>query len=398
MNKPTTINGYELAELLGSGGMGEVYRAVHPQIKRVVAIKLLKDSTGALRERSINEARIQAGLHHPNIAALHDFLEWQGQPCLILEYVDGQTLAELLETRQRFAPAEALKHFQAVVAAVAYLHEHKIIHRDIKANNIKLSTAGEIKLLDFGIAKDGAAPKMTMTGAFIGTLSCLAPEQLEGRADARSDVWALGVLLYQLVTGRLPFESQTLTQFYEQIRKCSYPAASQLNSAVPRALDELIAQCLKKNPAERPSDAGELLRAVQRLAQPAGQDAILSHKPIEPTLRPRLFYAVAFSLFAVVMSVILFWPTSSPPPSNAFVAPRPSATTTTPGELRTIHIDAVDGQAEVYQAGQRLGVTPHALHARVGERIALELRRDGAVRQVEFAVTDNRRSYTYAVK
>ena len=394
MNKPTIINGYELAELLGSGGMGEVYRAVHPQIKRVVAIKLLKDSTGALRERSINEARIQAGLQHPNIAALHDFLEWQGQPCLILEYVDGQTLAELLETRQRLAPAEALKHFQAVVVAVAYLHQHKVIHRDLKANNIKLNTAGEIKLLDFGIAKDSAAPKMTMTGAVIGTLSCLAPEQLEGRADARSDVWALGVLLYQMVTGRLPFEAQTLTQFYEQIRKCHYPAAAQLNQAVPRALDELIAQCLKKNPAERPPDASALLRAVQRLTE---QTNSASHKPVEKPRRPRLFYAVAFSLFAVVMSVILFWPTPSPPPINAAVT-QPSATPAVNGELRTIHIDAVDGQAEVYQFGQRLGTTPHALHARVGERISLELRREGAVRQIEFAVTDNRRSYTYAVK
>jgi serine/threonine-protein kinase len=388
------IGGYQVAELLGSGGMGEVYRATHPQIKRTVAIKLLKHVTGALRERSINEARIQAGLQHPNIAALHDFLEWEGQPCLILEYVDGQTLAELLATRQRLAPAEALKYFQDIVAAVAYLHQHRIIHRDLKAHNIKISSTGAVKLLDFGIAKDHAAPKMTMTGNVIGTLCCLAPEQLEGRADARSDVWALGVLLYQMVTGRLPFEPPTLQQFYEQIKKGSYPAAAKLNPSVTPALDALIAHCLKKNPAERPQDADELLRELQHLTAPVEQVSNLLHQSAAKTAR--LFYAAAAAVFMLVIGVIVFWPTAVPP-RNALI-PSPASVSATSAEWRTIQIDATDGRAEVYRAGQRLGTTPHALRARVGELITLELRRDGAVRQIEFAVTDNRRSYTYTVK
>jgi eukaryotic-like serine/threonine-protein kinase len=408
-----TIGEYRLAELLGVGGMGEVYRAIHPKIQRVVAIKLLKNVSGPLVERSINEARIQAGLQHPNIATLYDFLEWEGQPCLILEYVDGQTLAEHLDARGRFTPAEALPIFQAVVEAVAYLHRHGIIHRDIKANNIKLSSNSTVKLLDFGIAKDGMAPRLTMAGHVIGTLVCLAPEQLEGKADARSDVWALGVLLYQMVTGRMPFEPDTLEQLYEQIKKARYIAPSSLNPAVSPELAALIAHCLKKKPAERPASATELLLEVSRLTlpqTPAVSQPTLKPKrntaPPNPTnLAPRRpgFYLVASVGLALLVGLILFWPTqsgdglvpASPPTHSA------SSNNASNGPLetwRTIQIDAADGRAEVFQAGQLLGTTPHELRARVGERIVLELRRDGAVRPIEFSVTDNRKSYTYAVK
>lgn len=399
-----TIGEYQLTDLLGVGGMGEVYRAVHPKIQRVVAIKLLKHVSGPLVERSINEARIQAGLQHPNIATLYDFLEWQGQPCLILEYVDGQTLAEQLAARGRFTPAEALPIFQAVVEAVAYLHEHGIIHRDIKAHNIKLSSTGTVKLLDFGIAKDGTAPALTLAGNVVGTLFCLAPEQLEGKADARSDVWALGVLLYHLVTGRLPFEPPSLGQLYEQIKAGSYPAPASLNPAVPRALETLIAHCLKKKPAERPASASELLRAVQQLTASRPENSA-TPRP-QPALRPAAttgtrnsaVYLVAGAALAVLVCLIVWWPTPALQPTRSLAQPAASASPQLSDAWRTIQIDAADGRAEVFQAGQLLGSTPHQLRARVGERVVLELRRDGTVRQIEFFVTDNRRSYTYAVQ
>jgi eukaryotic-like serine/threonine-protein kinase len=407
-----TIGEYHLAELLGVGGMGEVYRAVHPKIQRVVAIKLLKNVSGPLVERSINEARIQAALQHPNIATLYDFLEWEGQPCLILEYVDGQTLAEHLEARGRCAPAEALRIFQAVVEAVAYLHRHGVIHRDIKANNIKLSSTGTVKLLDFGIAKDGTAPRLTMAGHVIGTLVCLAPEQLEGKADARSDVWALGVLLYQMITGRLPFEPDTLEKLYEQIKKARYIAPSSLNPAVAPELETLIAHCLQKKPTERPTSAAELLLELQRMmAPPTLAKSQPSAKPKHhtttkiPTNQPprrNTFYIAASLGLALLVGLIVFWPTQPSSGPASTLPPTPLASHVASHEpletWRTIQIDAADGRAEVFQAGQLLGTTPHELRARVGERIVLELRRDGAVRPVEFSVTDNRKSYTYAVK
>ncbi|MBI1763088.1 MAG: serine/threonine protein kinase [Acidobacteria bacterium] len=408
IRNPQSIGEYQVAELLGTGGMGEVYRAVHVKIKRVVAIKLLKNVSGPLVERSINEARIQAGLQHPNIATLYDFLEWQGKPCLILEYVDGQTLAEHLEARGRLAPAEALGIFQAVVEAVAYLHRHGIIHRDIKANNIKLSSAGAVKLLDFGIAKDGTAPQLTLAGHVIGTLVCLAPEQLQGHADARSDVWALGVLLYQMVTGRMPFAAPTLDKLYEQIKQARFDAPTTLNPAMPRELEAVIARCLKKHPADRYASAVELLSAVKDLTTPAAEArpanpaasvrAAKSASSVTP--RWRSVYALAAVALALVIGAILFWPLPAPDALQIkYIAPTPAASgSTTPELWRTIQIDAVDGRAEVYQAGQRLGTTPHELRARVGESVTLELRRDGAARQVEFAVTENRKGYTYSVK
>jgi eukaryotic-like serine/threonine-protein kinase len=402
-----TIGEYRLAELLGVGGMGEVYRAIHPKIQRVVAIKLLKNVSGPLVERSINEARIQASLQHPNIATLYDFLEWEGQPCLILEYVDGQTLAEHLETRGRFAPTEALTIFQAVVEAVAYLHQHGIIHRDIKANNIKLSSSGTVKLLDFGIAKDGTAPRLTMVGHVIGTLVCLAPEQLEGKADARSDVWALGVLLYQMITGRMPFEPDTLEKLYEQIKKARYLAPSSLNPAISPELETLIAHCLKKKPPERPASAAALLQEVQRLIAPQPKSATSQPvtkpqtAPVSPIVAPprRNWFYIAASLGVMLLiGLILYWPIQSSSVPMPIAQPMANDGHSLAETLRTIQIDAADGRAEVFQAGQLLGTTPHELRARVGERIVLELRRDGAIRQVEFSVTDNRKSYTYAVK
>jgi serine/threonine-protein kinase len=391
-----SIGEYRLTELLGAGGMGEVYRAVHTKINRVVAIKLLKNVSGSLIERARNEARIQANLHHQNIATLYDFLEWEGQPCLIMEYVDGCTLAEQLEARGRLAPAEALRIFQAVAEAVAYLHQHGVIHRDLKVHNIKLSSTGEVKLLDFGIAKDHAAPQLTMTGHVVGTLVCLAPEQLQGHADARSDVWALGVLLYHLVTGRLPFEAPSLDKLYEQIKKAAFVAPSLLNAAVPREVEALIARCLKKNPVDRYQSAAELLPELKRLNAPTPVKTISQSAPTSW----KWFYAIAAVVLALVICAIIFWPT---PATNSTAtttpAPLPITTISTIQEnWRTIQIDVVDGRAEVYQHGQFIGATPHELRARTGDRIELELRRDGLVRQVEFSVTDNRRHYSYSVK
>ena len=214
-----TVGEYRVVDFLGAGGMGEVYRALHSKIGRVAAVKVLTQATqsSGFVERFFNEARIQASLQHPNVATLYDFCEVQGQPCIIMEYVDGETISERIEAfRAPLPPSETVYVFEKVCEAIDYVHRHGVIHRDIKSNNIKISSQGQVKLLDFGIAKAQNTQQLTQVGSVIGTLQYLAPELIRGgTADASGDIWALGVLLYEMVTGRVPFEADTVGDLCE---------------------------------------------------------------------------------------------------------------------------------------------------------------------------------------
>ena len=167
-----TVGEYRVVDFLGAGGMGEVYRALHSKIGRVAAVKVLTRGgaqTAGFVQRFFNEARIQASLQHPNVATLYDFCEVAGQPCIIMEYVDGQTISERVAAYGAPLPlSEAAYVFEKVCEAVDYVHRHGVIHRDIKSNNIKISSEGEVKLLDFGIAKGQGTQQLTQVGSVIG--------------------------------------------------------------------------------------------------------------------------------------------------------------------------------------------------------------------------------------
>jgi eukaryotic-like serine/threonine-protein kinase len=406
-----TIGEYRIESFLGAGGMGEVYRAVHQKIGRVAAVKVLTQATqaGGFRERFSNEARIQASLQHPNIATLYDFCEVGGQPCIIMEYVDGQTLSDLL-ARGPLASSDTAYVFEKIVEAVEYIHRHGIIHRDIKSNNIKLSSAGQVKLLDFGIAKGQMSPGLTEVGSVIGTLHYLAPELVRGGvADARGDIWALGVLLYEMATGRVPFHADTIGDLCDQIKRAKYAPPAQLNPAVRPEVAQVIARCLKENPAERYPSASELLRDVRRLAgEPAPRRLVpeTDDRPAPEPGRARPFVLVAGGLAVAGVLIVaglvgLFAlmpagggpaPSSSPGPVNAARLAGGAGS-----EERTIEIQVFDGRAEVYREGRKLGTTPYPLKARVGERVRLTLRREGYREEpVDFTVTE-KKSYTFTM-
>lgn len=264
-----SINEYRVVEHLGEGGMGDVYRAVHGRLGRTVALKVLKhmDSDRAGLERFMNEARIQAALSHPNIAVLYELCETGGCPCIIMEFVDGKTLSELIRTRGRFTTSETLRIFSRIVNAVGYIHERGIIHRDIKPNNVKVDLTGEVKLLDFGISKASFSENLTRQGTFIGTEQYLSPEQLQGKpASVQSDIWALGALLYEMATGRAAFEATSWGELYKKIIEVSYEPPSELVPSIPERLEAIIARCMKKNPAGRYPSAKALLEDVEDLA------------------------------------------------------------------------------------------------------------------------------------
>jgi len=302
------IGDYRLVDFLGAGGMGEVYRGVHSKIGRVVAIKVL---TGIHRhtaavERFLNEARIQARLQHRHIATLYDFLEFQGQPCIIMEYVDGQTLFERLQACGYLPLAEAIAVFQAVVEAISYIHEQQIVHRDIKSTNIKVNTAGEVKLLDFGIAKAVFSQNLTVTGNVVGTLQYLSPEQIQGKAaDARSDIWSLGILLYEMVTGQCPFKPQDSAELLLQVSHAEYTPPSAVRSALPRGVEAIISRCLEKNPFHRYPSAQALLADVQHLARMFSMPQLDVSGHGKPAAGWKTAFAVAGDNWPITLSAIV---------------------------------------------------------------------------------------------
>jgi Tol biopolymer transport system component/tRNA A-37 threonylcarbamoyl transferase component Bud32 len=267
-----TLGGYHLQMLLGAGGMGEVYRAHDSTLGRDVAIKILSRaliSDPARLARFEGEARMLAALNHPNICAIHGFEEADGIRFLILELVDGETLAETLAN----VPAERSEHAglpvpdalaiaRQIAEALEAAHEKGIVHRDLKPANIKITSAGTVKVLDFGLAKATAiapatAGNQTSDGLVLGTAAYMSPEQARGKAvDKRADIWAFGCVLYEMLTGRGIFAGETVSDTIGKILERE-PDWSALPVATPTSVRRLLRRCLVKDPKQRLRDIGE---------------------------------------------------------------------------------------------------------------------------------------------
>src|SRR5512138_3823519 len=236
--------------------MAVVYKAVQESLNRTVAIKALKtavatDSQFAIRfER---EALSLAQLQHENIIHVYDFYKEQGAFFIVLEYVEGIDLYDLLERCGRLPLDVAAIIAMQVARALDYAHYAGIIHRDIKPANIMLSRSGGVKLMDFGIARDPSfAGDLTETGTGLGTPSYMSPEQILGdKLDFRSDLFSLGIVLYQMVTGRKPFVEDEQKSVMHKIRLEKYPSPRKLNAEIPRELDRILARCMQKLPRDR---------------------------------------------------------------------------------------------------------------------------------------------------
>ncbi|MEV6002783.1 protein kinase [Streptomyces griseomycini] len=272
---------YQLRDLLGQGGMASVHLAYDSVLDRQVAIKTLHTELGreqAFRERFRREAQSVAKLTHTNIVSVFDTgeddVDGMTTPYIVMEYVEGRPLGSVLDedVRQYGAmPADkALKITADVLAALEISHEMGLVHRDIKPGNVMMTKRGVVKVMDFGIARamQSGVTSMTQTGMVVGTPQYLSPEQALGRGvDARSDLYSVGIMLFQLVTGRLPFDADSpLAIAYAHVQE-EPPTASTINRSLPPAVDALIARALKKNPNERFPSAeamrGECLRVAQ---------------------------------------------------------------------------------------------------------------------------------------
>jgi eukaryotic-like serine/threonine-protein kinase len=265
---------YELGEVLGYGGMSEVHRGLDTRLGRDVAVKVLRADLARdpqFQMRFRREAQNAAALNHPAIVAVYDTGEVQSEfgplPYIVMEYVDGQTLREIVKTTGPMTQQKVIEVMADVCAALDFSHRHQIIHRDVKPANIMINRAGAVKVMDFGIARAlGEGQNVTQTAAVIGTAQYLSPEQARGEAvDARSDVYAAGCVLYELLTGEPPFTGDTpVAVAYQHVRE-DPKSPSQVNPQVPPALDAVVLKALSKNPANRYQSAQEMRTDLVRV-------------------------------------------------------------------------------------------------------------------------------------
>jgi len=325
----TRLGSYELLSQIGAGGMGEVYKAHDTKLGRDVAIKILPEAFAQDPERLARfqrEAKMLAALNHPNIATIHGLEHANSPHYLVMELVPGETLAERIKRDGALVPVdEALKIAVQIAEALEAAHEKGIIHRDLKPANVKVTPEGKVKVLDFGLAKAFAgdtadsnpsqSPTLsavaTMQGVLLGTAAYMSPEQARGKTvDKRTDIWAFGCVLYELLTGKQAFEGEDITEILAAVVKTE-PDWQAFPPAVPAKIRDLLRRCLQKDKALRMRDAGDTRIEIQEaLAAPKDSDAM----PAPLTSRSKLPWVVATAVFAIAALALtaLLWRSSRP--------------------------------------------------------------------------------------
>jgi predicted ATPase len=257
-------NRYLLESELGRGARGVVYRAVDKLLGRIIAVKILSETSidTASRARLLNEARSAAKLNHPNIVTVYDAGEVDGLPYIVMEYVDGKTLFEQKPT----SIEEIISVAKQICLALEHAHSKGIIHRDLKPENLLVTEEGTVKLTDFGLARSKVSSRLTVEGQILGTVYYLSPEQALGReVDGRSDLYSVGVLLYELVADRLPFDGEDPLAIISQHLHASVVPPLSYNNAIPSGLNQLIVKLLSKEIEDRPGSAREVVKALESL-------------------------------------------------------------------------------------------------------------------------------------
>jgi len=407
VNELQSVGRYRLIERIGQGAMGVVYRAHDPQLERDVAVKVIAialasghgdgEETGA---RFAREARVAARLLHPNIVAIYDAGEAGGQLYLVMELVAGESLARQLARGEFPTPARALDIVAQAADALAAAHEAGVIHRDIKPGNLLLPRGGQVKVTDFGIAKAvGETTELTRTGTMVGSPAYMAPEQVQNLPlDGRSDLFSLGVVLFEMLLHRKPFPADTLTSLvYQILYEDPCEAAGAEIAALRPELGELLRWCLAKEPALRVPDARTLAERARSIlgrlqgaasgTAPTARLAALRAEPAAPqsaARRPgRLLPWLAIGSFVVLLALVLLWrqppppppanltgsaaaERSSPPPAVSPVAPgeRPPAAPAAEAPLAPAGTRGTQALSEESRSGAAMPVaTPAALEA-----------------------------------
>src|SRR5262245_30265314 len=315
----TKLGPYQIVAAIGAGGMGEVYRARDTRLEREVAIKVLPEALSRNEQflsRFEREAKSISSLNHPNICTLHDVGHQEGTHFLVMELLDGESLADRLEKKGALSPREVLTFGAQVADALQHAHKHGIVHRDLKPGNVVLTKTGA-KLLDFGLARAALESRgvvegftalptqvqpLTQEGTILGTFQYMAPEQLEGlESDARTDIFALGALLHEMATGKKAFEGKSRTSLIAAIVSSHPPSISSVQPMAPAALDHVVRKCLEKNPDDRWQSAADVAGELRWIAEGGSQAGL----PIAAPLRRGTWRALAWALGGLIAGAAL---------------------------------------------------------------------------------------------
>ncbi len=312
-----TIGPYLIIDKIGQGGMGVVFKARHEKLGRVVALKMLASHLAEnpeMRARFLREAKLQANFVHPNVVNLFDYIEENNNVFLVMEYIDGETLEQMLLKRRCLSVAEAFYVARGVLDALMFMHKHGVIHRDIKPSNIMVSSSGHVKVTDFGIARlADDEHSITRTGVHVGTLYYMAPEVLSrGEISPAADIYSLGVMLFQLLSGRLPFTGRTDYEVMTAHLRLQPPSIREFNPEVPVDLERVVLRALAKDPEERFATAAEFREAIdsafEKWKSPSGGKEKKLLRPFVPDRnlfsRKTLFYVFVFMVLAVLAFLV----------------------------------------------------------------------------------------------
>jgi serine/threonine protein kinase len=274
---------YQIVKEIGKGSMGVVYKAHDPNLDMMIALKVLRqdrvDSESFVR-RFIAEARVLGRLDHTNIVRVYNVDEDHGTAYIAMELIEGEALNDIMQ-RKRFSPEEIIQLGMTISNTLGYAHQKKVVHRDIKPSNILIKSDGVFKITDFGIAhiQDESAAEKTQAGEILGTPAYMSPEQVTGRqVDGRSDIFSMGIILYELCTGTRPFKGENMTAIFHAITQEEPVEITQLNPAIPKKLSKVVMKCIRKNNDERFETGEAVTEALKSCLQEI--------KPIKETAAP----------------------------------------------------------------------------------------------------------------
>ncbi len=286
----------EIAEvkIIATGGMSQIFRARQPALDRFVVVKKLKEdllSQSETVERFRREAKALASVLHQNVAHVYDFVEGGTESYIVMEYIDGIDVSKVVEKVGFLPPDVAAAILLGVTKGVSYIHAHHLIHRDIKPSNIRLTTRGEVKLMDFGIVMDIENQALTRPGMMVGSPSYLSPEQVLGDSITTSaDIFLLGITFYEMLTGTRPFKEEAGETIFQRIREAKYIPARKMQTQIPLQLDQIVRRCLQKDPNRRYKKVKDVVAALEQFLGPMksshSEDLVLRYLDGEALISP----------------------------------------------------------------------------------------------------------------